>query len=124
MQQVLNMEERIQAYIDKECNEEERLFIEQKINNDESWSRLYRSMQAMHELLSIGLETMEPSMRFSKNVMEEVAGLQIAKPTRQYLNPMVHWLVGWGCFGFDADSYYRLCYQPCRLVGNRQRHKP
>lgn len=89
MQQDLTIEERIQSYIDRECNEEERLYIEQKIATDKIWTARYQAISALHELLSTELEPMEPSMRFTKNVMEEITGLEIAKPIRLGQNPWV-----------------------------------
>lgn len=94
MQQDLSMEERIQAYIDNECIESERLFIEQKIATDKIWNEHYHGMLEIHELLSSGLEPMEPSMRFTKNVMEEISGLEIAKPIRLRQNPWIFRIAG------------------------------
>ncbi|HEY1030815.1 MAG TPA: hypothetical protein VGD89_03530 [Flavipsychrobacter sp.] len=35
------------------------------------------------------LETEQPSMRFSKNVMEAIDGLEVAKVSKRYVNPWV-----------------------------------
>lgn len=94
MQQDLTMEERIQAYIDHEFDEAERLLIEQKMDTDKNWSEHYHAVLAVHELLSTGLEPMEPSMRFTKNVMEDIAGLEIAKPIRLRQNPWIFRIAG------------------------------
>jgi hypothetical protein len=94
MQQYLNMEERIQAYINGECNDADRITVEHKIAGDKVWREQYQAMLSVHELLLSGLEPMEPSMRFSKNVMDEIAGLTIARPARQFINPWIFRITG------------------------------
>jgi hypothetical protein len=94
MQQDLTIEERIQAYIDQGCSEAERLFVEDKIATSNIWNEHYQAALAMHELLFTGLEPLEPSMRFTKNVMEDIAGLEIAKPIRLQQNPWIFRIAG------------------------------
>ncbi len=94
MQQDLTIEARIQAYIDQECNEAERMIIEQKIATDKVWSEHYHALLEIHELLSTGLEPMEPSMRFTRNVMDEIKGLEIARPVSQFMSPWVFRIAG------------------------------
>lgn len=83
------MEERIQDYLDGICSQSEAAEVLNKINTDGEWKERYEALQAVHTLLAHDLETMQPSMRFTKNVMEEVSGLTIAKPVRLRNNPWI-----------------------------------
>jgi anti-sigma factor RsiW len=94
MPEYLNIEEKIQDYIDGFCDENEAAEIERNIAVNAAWKATYASLSEINRVLQSDFEPMEPSMRFSKNVMEQIAGLKIAKPTRQYLNPVVIWLIG------------------------------
>jgi hypothetical protein len=94
MQQHLNMEERIQDYIAGLCHKNEAAEIERNLLVNPEWKACYASLSEIHQILQTDFEPMEPSMRFSKNVMEQIAGIKIAKPTRQYLNPVVIWMIG------------------------------
>jgi anti-sigma factor RsiW len=94
MLQNINIEERIQAYLDGLCNEAERAEIAENINRLPAWKNTYEELQEIHQILRHDFEPMEPSMRFTKNVMEQIEGIKIAKPTRQYLNPIVIWMIG------------------------------
>jgi hypothetical protein len=94
MQERINMEERIQDYIDGICNETESIEVAKYIASSQLWKETYVSLMELHTLLQTGFEPMEPSMRFSKNVMEQIGDINIAKATRQYLNPKVIWAFG------------------------------
>jgi hypothetical protein len=94
MPEHIHIEERIQDYLDGLCNEREAAEIERNIAENPAWKAAYASFSEIHQVLQSGFEPLEPSMRFSKNVMEQIAGLSIAKPTRQYLNPVVIWMIG------------------------------
>jgi len=94
MPEHINIEEQIQDYIDGFCNDQEAVEIERNIAVNPAWKATYASLSEINRVLQSDFEPMEPSMRFSKNVMDQIAGLKIAKPTRQYLNPVVIWLIG------------------------------
>jgi len=89
-----NFENRIQSYIDGLCNEEESAEISKNISTIPTWKESYNSLLEIHLMLQTEMESMEPSMRFNKNVMDQIAGIKIAKPARQYLNPMIIWMIG------------------------------
>jgi hypothetical protein len=89
-----NMEELIQSYLDGEVSSEQRAFIEEKIATDKIWKKSYEGLLSVHQMLTDNLETMEPSMRFTKNVMEEIAGMEIARPVRMRQNPWIFRIAG------------------------------
>jgi hypothetical protein len=70
------IEEEIWAYIDGTCNPREKESIAIKIASDNNYAVTYKELLKLNELmLSNDLE--EPSMSFSRNVMEAVA-LEVA----------------------------------------------
>ena len=73
------IEERLWDYIDDISSPEEKNVIEQ----------LLEVQQLLH---SSELEA--PSMRFTKNVMEEIAKLHIAPATKTYINKRIIWGIG------------------------------
>jgi hypothetical protein len=93
MTEKLNREAQVQYYLDGEGTPQERDYIEKMIATDPEWGSTYESFLDIHQMLSDN-PVMEPSMRFTKNVMEEIEGLSIAKPIRQYGNPWVFRLAG------------------------------
>jgi hypothetical protein len=79
------MDERLWDFIDGRCSEQERAVIGSRIADDPVWQRRYR------EFLQLNLELHQqelegPSLRFTKNVMDQIAHLQVAPATRNYIN--------------------------------------
>jgi hypothetical protein len=77
------MEARIWAYIDGLSEEES--FIEQLIAENAEWRAKYHELLEFNQLLQ-ATELEQPSMRFTKNVMEEISRMQIAPATKEYIN--------------------------------------
>ena len=73
-------------YIDGNCNEKEKSFIEQLIETNPEWKAKYQELLEVHQLMQTSLELDEPSLRFRQNVMEEIAKYQIAPATKSYIN--------------------------------------
>lgn len=86
MNQQSNMDERLWDYIDGTGNVEEKQFIEEMIRTDMEWKKKYGLLLEAHQLMKQHLELDEPSMRFSMNVMEEIAKHHIAPATKSYIN--------------------------------------
>ena len=91
----INMEERLWNYIDGLSAAEERSAIEQLLESNVEWHSKYRELLEVHKLLK-ETELEEPSMRFTRNVMEEISRLQIAPATRNYINKKI--IYGLGAF--------------------------
>jgi hypothetical protein len=86
-------EERLWDYIDGISSPQEKTVIEQLIQSDVDWKSKYHELLEVQQLLqSTDLEA--PSMRFTKNVMEEIAKLHIAPATRNYINKRIIWGIG------------------------------
>lgn len=79
------MEERLWDYIDGLCSPAEGSAIDTLIAENKEWQDKYKELLHTHELLnSSGLEA--PSMRFTKNVMEEISRHHVAPATKTYIN--------------------------------------
>jgi len=87
--QMQQIEEQLWNYIDGIANPEEMMFIERMIATDAVWKNQYSQLQELNQLLVKDMELDEPSMRFSKNVMEQIRGLQPARPAVQYINKKI-----------------------------------
>lgn len=85
-----NMEERLWEYIDGTCSPSEKSVIGQLLDADRSWKEKYRELLEVHQLIHSS-ELEEPSMRFTRNVMEEISRLQIAPAAKTYINKKVIW---------------------------------
>jgi len=88
-----NTDERLWEYIDGLGSIEERLAIEKLLETDQQWKEKYHELLEVHQLVqSSTLE--EPSLRFTKNVMEEITKYQIAPATKTYINNKIIWGIG------------------------------
>jgi hypothetical protein len=82
------MEKLIWEYIDGHVSPAEKEKITRHIAEDMEWQVKYNELKNIHVLLQ--QEEMEmPSMRFTKNVMEEIARFQVAPATKNYINKNV-----------------------------------
>ena len=83
-------EERLWDYIDGISSAEEKTVIEKMIDSDAEWKASYKELLEVSVLLR-SPELDQPSMRFTKNVMEEIAKLHIGPATKTYINKKVIW---------------------------------
>jgi hypothetical protein len=82
------MEDRLWNYIDGGCSPAEKSAIESLITSNREWQEKYRELLNIHRLLNES-ELEAPSMRFTKNVMEEISRYHIAPAARSYINKNV-----------------------------------
>ncbi|HQX97679.1 MAG TPA: hypothetical protein PLT02_12310, partial [Chitinophagaceae bacterium] len=71
----------------------EKTVIEKLLQTDASWKAKYNELLQVNDLLKSS-ELEAPSMRFSKNVMEEISKLHIAPATKNYINNKIIWGIG------------------------------
>src|SRR5437773_2094150 len=88
-----NMEERLWDYIDGISSGDERSSIEKLLESNAEWKAKYYELFEAHQLLQ-SAELEEPSMRFTKNVMEEIAKYHIPPATKTYINKKIIWGIG------------------------------
>jgi len=90
MNQQENIEQRLWSYIDGFSSKEDKTAIEKMIASNPGWRNKYHELLEVHRLMSTS-ELEQPSMRFTKNVMEEIAKLHIAPATKNYINKKIIW---------------------------------
>ncbi len=93
MDNLEQVESRLWDYIDGNAGQEERSSIEKLIEENNEWKLKYKELLELHQSINL-TELEQPSMRFTKNVMEEIARLQITPATRNYINQKVIWGIG------------------------------
>ncbi|HMU45867.1 MAG TPA: hypothetical protein PKC72_05825 [Chitinophagaceae bacterium] len=108
-----NMENRLWSFIDGTVSKDEKTVIEKLLETDAAWKSKYHELLQANDLLKSS-ELEQPSMRFTKNIMEEIARLHVAPATRTYLNKKIIWglgiffivmLVGFIIYGFGQMSW-------------------
>ncbi len=80
------IETQIWNYLDGTASQQEIIFVERMIATDKEWQQQYKVLQELNELLVTEIETDQPSMRFSKNVMEQIRNVQPLPATLHYIN--------------------------------------
>ena len=83
-----NIEERVWDFVNGILPAKERDQVQELINTDSQWSKIHEEIISFESLVKT-TELEEPSMRFSKNVMDEIAKLKIAPATKTYINPRI-----------------------------------
>jgi hypothetical protein len=84
------IEMKLWDYIDGMSAAEERSVIEKLIAEKSEWNAKYHELLDMDQLIK-ATELEQPSMRFTKNVMEEIARYQIAPAAKIYINKKIIW---------------------------------
>ncbi|HXB95124.1 MAG TPA: hypothetical protein VNU70_08195 [Puia sp.] len=79
------MEDRLWDYIDGIANPAERSAIDDLLATNREWQEKYSELLNVHRLLDAS-ELEAPSLRFTRNVMEEIARYHVAPATRTYIN--------------------------------------
>jgi len=88
-----DIEVRLWEYIDGLSSNEEKTVIEKLVAENAEWKAKYHELLEVHQSLNL-VELEEPSLRFTKNVMEEIAKYQIAPATKTYINSKIIWGIG------------------------------
>ena len=90
MDHLQDIEIRLWEYMDGLGSPEEQSAIEKLIAENTEWRAKYHELLEVHRLID-ATELEQPSLRFTKNVMEEIARYQIAPATREYINKKIIW---------------------------------
>jgi hypothetical protein len=93
MNEEQNREGRLWDFIDGHSTAAEKKAIEELIDSNPEWQNNYQELLRVRQLMdSSDLDS--PSLRFSKNVMEEIAKYQISRATKAYINKKIIWGIG------------------------------
>jgi hypothetical protein len=90
MENAMEMETRLWDFIDGSSDAAEASIIEKLIAENTAWRAKYHELLDLHQLIG-ATELEQPSMRFTKNVMEEISKYHIAPATKTYINNKVIW---------------------------------
>lgn len=82
------MELRLWDYLDGTSHEPAA--IERLLAENARWKAKYAELLDIHQLVN-ATELDQPSLRFTKNVMEEIAKTQIAPAAKKYINKKIIW---------------------------------
>lgn len=83
-----DIEARLWAYIDG-ISDESRI-IESLVKENREWKSKYAELLEFDQLMG-KTELEQPSLRFTKNVMEEIARYQMVPATKKYINTKIIW---------------------------------
>jgi hypothetical protein len=83
------IEQHIWDYIDGLCTPAEKEMVEKLLQTDPSWNAVYLELRNFNTLVAKTDMIEEPSMRFTKNVMEQVSKYKIAPPAQSYVNKKI-----------------------------------
>ncbi|MCX6319518.1 MAG: hypothetical protein NTW29_19735 [Bacteroidetes bacterium] len=87
------MDNRLWSYIDGTATAPEKTVIEQLLASEAAWKAKYQELLEVHQLLH-STELEKPSLRFTKNVMEEISKMHIAPAAKNYINNRIIWGLG------------------------------
>ena len=90
MNQQQNIEQKLWSYIDDLSSKEEKSAIEKLLESNLEWKNKYHELLEVHQLMK-DADLEQPSLRFTKNVMEEIVKLHIAPATKNYINKKIIW---------------------------------
>lgn len=79
------IEARLWDYIDGLSEQNESVTIQKLIAENIEWRTKYHELLEVHQMIS-ATELEVPSMRFTKNVMDQIAKNHIAPATKNYIN--------------------------------------
>src|SRR5438067_9761234 len=84
------MEMKLWDYIDGTAPSNDRSIIDKLLAENSEWRAKYHELMEVHQLIQAS-ELEHPSMRFTKNVMDEISKLHIAPATKSYINKKIIW---------------------------------
>jgi len=103
------IEQHIWDYIDGLCTPEEKLMVEKLLQTDPEWKKTYLELRDFNTLVASTDFIDAPSMRFNRNVMEEVAKYKVAPPTSSYINKkIIYGVAGFMVFSIIAAVIYGI----------------
>jgi hypothetical protein len=83
------IEQHIWDYIDGLCTPAEKEMVEKLLQTDPAWNNVYLELKDFNTLVTKTDMIDEPSMRFTRNVMEQVSKYKVAPPAQSYINKKI-----------------------------------
>jgi hypothetical protein len=107
------MEQQLWDLIDGNLLPADKTIVENLVKENAEWRSKYQELLEVNKLLH-STELDAPSMRFTKNVMEEIAKLHIAPATKTYINKKIIYgisaffiimIIGFLIYGFGMVNW-------------------
>ena len=89
----IEMEEKLWRYLDGFSTGKDKAEVENLLQTEPDWKDMYQELLSVQQLLHSS-ELEEPSMRFTQNVMEEIARFYIAPAAKTYINKNIVYGLG------------------------------
>jgi hypothetical protein len=83
------IEQHIWDYIDGLSTPAEKQMVEQLLQTDQQWMTVYNDLKGFNEMIGSSDILDQPSLRFTRNVMEDVAKYKVAPPASSYINKKI-----------------------------------
>jgi len=83
------IEQHIWDYIDGLSTPAEKQMVEQLLQTDQEWMSVYQDLLGFNETINSTDIMDQPSLRFTRNVMDEVAKYKVAPPSSSYINKKI-----------------------------------
>jgi hypothetical protein len=108
-----SMEQQLWDLIDGNLLPADKTIVENLVKENAEWRSKYQELLEVNKLLH-STELDAPSMRFTKNVMEEIAKLHIAPATKTYINKKIIYgisaffiimIIGFLIYGFGMVNW-------------------
>jgi hypothetical protein len=80
------MEMQLWSYIDGSFDAQQQQRVAALIASDKNWEAKFNELSALHMAMTASFPSDAPSLRFSKNVMEDIGNIRIAPPAQKYIN--------------------------------------
>ncbi len=88
-----NIESRLWDYIDGNSTAEEKIIIENFLGGNVQWQKTYKELLEIQKMLTSS-ELEQPSLRFTKNVMDKISNYNVSPAAKNYINKKIIWAIG------------------------------
>ncbi|RYF99783.1 MAG: hypothetical protein EOO02_16255 [Chitinophagaceae bacterium] len=83
------IEAKLWDLIDGTLPADEVSFVENLVKTNQEWKEKHAELLQIHSMMHDSFELDEPSMSFTRNVMEEIGRLNVTPATRKYLDARI-----------------------------------
>ncbi|MGB4769892.1 MAG: hypothetical protein WBP58_00435 [Chitinophagaceae bacterium] len=85
----VQIEQYIWDYIDGLSTPEEKVMVEDLLRHDQQWRTIYEELRFVNAEIQSADLVDQPSMRFTKDIMDQVSKFKVAPPAQSYINKKI-----------------------------------
>lgn len=85
----MQIEQFIWDYIDGLSTPEEKVMVEDLLRHDQQWRTIYEELRFVNADIQSADLVDQPSMRFTKDIMDQVNNMKVAPPAQSYINKKI-----------------------------------